>query len=605
MNEQVMPPWERRFRAPVTSMPDWSPEAPDRVVYASNGSGVWQLRAWDRVSGLRRQVTDHPVGVTDGAPTLDGSGVLWFQDETGDESGRWLVQPFEGGETTPFLEGIPPGWNEGMAQAPGVVAAAISDRDGFAVYASVEGGPAKELLRSRESIQIGNEGGGGFERGGLSVDGTLLCLEHAEHGDLIHPALRVVDPRTGATIGDLRDPGMALHAACWSPRPGDQRLAIVHEREGEDRPAIWDLGSGERHDIALDVQGIVEVHDWWPDGSALLLVNLHEGRDRLWRCDVATGVLSPIASPTGMIEKARVRPDGSVWFIQSQGDRQPVVFDDRGDEVLRAEGEAPPASRPYVGFHFENPHGQRVHGFYVTPDGRGARGGPPYPILMRVHGGPDSLDTDHWQPEVQSYVDAGFAVGMVNYRGSAGFGREWRDILIGDIGGPELEDVNAGLAHLVSAGIAGASRAVIGGWSWGGYITLMELGKHPELWTCGVAGVPVGDYEDGYEQLSPMLQAYDRALLGGKTPSEVPELMRDRNPIHFADRVRVPVLFLAGENDTRCPFRQVMVYVERLAARGHPHEVYTYGTGHSTLDTDEDVRQMRVILDFLDRHVAP
>ncbi|MBA3728703.1 MAG: S9 family peptidase, partial [Actinobacteria bacterium] len=77
MNEQVMYPWERRFRAPVTSMPDWSPQAPNRVVYASNESGVWQLRAWDRVSGLRRQVTDHPVGVTDGTPTLDGSGVLW------------------------------------------------------------------------------------------------------------------------------------------------------------------------------------------------------------------------------------------------------------------------------------------------------------------------------------------------------------------------------------------------------------------------------------------------------------------------------------------------------------------------------------------------
>ena len=53
-------------------------------------------------------------------------------------------------------------------------------------------------------------------------------------------------------------------------------------------------------------------------------------------------------------------------------------------------------------------------------------------------------------------------------------------------------------------------------------MTLLELGKHPDLWQCGVAGVPVGDYEAGYEDLSPLLQAYDRALLGGGEPKDVP-----------------------------------------------------------------------------------
>ena len=132
--------------------------------------------------------------------------------------------------------------------------------------------------------------------------------------------------------------------------------------------------------------------------------------------------------------------------------------------------------------------------------------------MMLVHGGPTWLDLDRWHPEVHAYVDAGFAVGLVNYRGSIGYGREWRDALIGDIGGPELEDVNAGLRDLVERGIADPTRAVIAGYSWGGYVTLLELGKHPELWICGVAGVPVGDYETAYEEVSPLLQAYDRAL---------------------------------------------------------------------------------------------
>jgi dipeptidyl aminopeptidase/acylaminoacyl peptidase len=597
MSHVGMPAWERRFRAPVVSMPDWSPNAPDRMVFASNESGIWQVYAWDRSTGLRRRVTDHPVGVLDGSPTLDGEGILWFQDETGDESGRWFVQPFTGGEARPFIEEIPHGWNEGLAQAPGVVALAISDRDGFALYTAVDGGPAKELYRSTEFLEVAGAWLGGFNRAGLSADGSLLCLEHGEHGDLIHPAVRVVDPRTGEVVGELVDEGMALHAACWSPLEGDPRLAIVHEQEGDERPAIWDLSVGTRTNLSLDLPGIVEVQDWWPDASALLLTNLHEGRDALYRFAMDTSELTRVDTPPGRIGKARVRPDGSIWYLHMQGHRRPKVLDDSGHEVLGAEAESAPAGRPYVSWHFENPHGQKVHGFHVIPEGKG-----PFPVMMFVHGGPTSLDSDRWQPEVQAYVDAGFAVGMVNYRGSAGYGREWRDVLIGNIGGPELEDVNAGLADLVALGIADPTRAVVAGWSWGGYVTLLEMGKHPELWVCGVAGVPVGDYEAGYEDLSPLLQAYDRALLGG-TPHDVPELMRDRNPINFADRVRAPVLFIAGENDTRCPIRQVMLYVERLEARGHPHEVYRFATGHSSFDVEERIRQVRVILDFLDRHV--
>ena len=240
-----------------------------------------------------------------------------------------------------------------------------------------------------------------------------------------------------------------------------------------------------------------------------------------------------------------------------------------------------------------------MHGFFVTPDDSGG----PFPVVMFVHGGPTALDMDRWQPEVQAYVDAGFAVGLVNYRGSTGYGSDWRDTLIGNIGGPELEDVNAGLRDLVERGIADPGRAVVAGYSWGGYVTLLELGKHPDQWLCGVAGVPVGDYEAGYEDLSPLLQAYDRALLGGGPPSDVPELMRDRNPINFADDVRVPVMFLIGENDSRCPYGQAMAYVDKLAARDHPHEVYVFSTGHSPFDVDERVRQVQKVLDFLARHV--
>jgi dienelactone hydrolase len=588
VHEASPPAWERRFRAPVVSMPDHSPHAPDRIVYESTESGVWQVHAWDRSTGERRLVTDHPVGVIDATPSVDGSRVLWWQDETGDESGRWWSAPFAGGAGEPLLDDVPLGWNEGFAQAPGVIAASISDASGFGVFVSVDGGPAKEIARSAEWLRVA--GDDGFNRGGLSADGSLLCLQL---GNMMHPELRVVDVRTGGTVAELRDEGKGLSSAAWSPIAGDGRLVVIHERRGEEAPAVWEPATGGWTDLATGLTGEVDVYDWWPDGSAVLLASLVEGRHRLHRFELEPAVLSPIDHPDGQVSGGRVRPDGSVWLRWCDGAHDHRILDDAGAEVLRAEGERAPEGRPYTSFRYDNPHGASVHGFYVTPPGSG-----PFPVLIRPHGGPTWLDEDRWNPEVQSYVDAGYAVAMINYRGSTGYGAEWRDALIGDIGGPELEDLNAGLAWLVERGIAEASRAVIGGWSWGGYLTLMELGKHPDLWVCGIAGIPVGDYELSYDDMSPDLQAYDRSLLGG-TPAEVPDLMRDRNPIHFADRVRVPVLFVIGENDSRCPFRQAMAYVEKLAARDHPHQVYLFSTGHGSYDVDEEVRQQRAILQFL------
>ncbi len=586
-----MPPrWVRRFRAPELSLPDWSPRASERLVYTSTESGAWQVHALDRTTGARRQVTDHPVGVVAGGVCHDGESVLWWQDETGDESGRWLTQPFAGGAPAPLLPDVPTGWNEGLAQAQGILAAAISSRDGFAVYASPAGGQARELARSREFLGISG-------RSGLSADGRLLALSHSEHGDVLHPAIRVVHPDSGESAGERRDEGRSLEAACWSPVSGDCRLAVVHERRGEESPAIWNLADDSWVDLETGLDGPVRALDWWPGAEALLLRRQSEGRDRLYRFELSDGTLEEIAHPVGTIADARVRPDGTVWLVHSSGSSPPKVLDGAGEEVLEAHGERAPEGRPYVSFRFDNQHGQSVHGFYVTPAGDG-----PWPVLVRPHGGPTWLDEDRWSPEVQAYVDAGLVVAMINYRGSTGYGAEWRDTLVGNIGGPELEDLNAGLAHLAAIGVADPGRAAVGGWSWGGYLTLMELGVHPGMWRCGIAGIPVGDYALGYEDLSPNLQAYDRALLGGE-PKDVPELMRDRSPITYVDRVRAPVLFLIGENDSRCPLRQALAYVDRLRGRDHPHQTYLFATGHGSFDVEENVRQQRLILRFLARHV--
>ena len=592
-----MPVWERRFRAPTISLPLWSRHAPERTVYASNESGVWQVHVWDTGTGERRQVSSHPVGVTQGYPVLDGSEVVFWQEDTGDETGRWLTQPWEGGGDEPFLRGVPVGWSEGMAQAPGVVAVAISDRDGFGVYVSRDGEATTRIASSPEWIGLAGGYSDQVDVAALSADGTMLAVEHAEHGDLIHPALRVFDTRSGLVAGDRFDDGLALGASAWSPLPGDQRLAVAHERGDRQRPALWDLGDDSWTDLVVDPPGDIRVVDWWPDGGALLLHHAFEGRHELLRFDLATSSMTPVPTPAGTIDAARVRPDGRVWFTHTDGEHHRRILDDAGNEVLTAQGEPAPPGRAFESWHFTNRHGQTVHGFLIRPDGEG-----PFPVMMEAHGGPTWLYEDRYEPDLQAYADLGFLVAIVNYRGSAGYGRAWRDALTGDVGFADVDDVTDGLRDLIERGLVDADRAVAAGWSWGGYITLMQAGREPGLWRAGMAAVPVGDYVRAYQEEAPSLQAMDRALMGG-TPEEVPDRFERGNPITYVEHVTAPVLFVIGENDSRCPLGQALAYVDRMKELGKPHETYLFTTGHGSHETEEAIRQYRVILRFLRANV--
>ena len=591
------PTWERRFRAPILTFPTWAPGDPERMVIGSTESGTYQLYAWDRRTGRRRQVTDDPVGVLEGQPTRDGTGVIWFHDTTGDETGTFVVAPFdEATAAEPLLEGLPTGWSLGLAIGRRRTVAGVSTDDAYSVWVSDDGAPVRLLHQHAQPLGLAgsDSSSGAADRGALSADDSIVVLEVMEDGDVMHPSLRSLDPLTGATLAELRDEGLAIAGFGFSPVAGDDRFAITREDSGERRPALWNARTGQITELAVDLAGTVEPVDWWPDASALLLKVLEAGRHRLYRLDLATGAVTPLDTEPGSITSAAVRPDGTVWYRGHCGEHPArLLATGSRDAILEPDGPGAPAGRPMEPWWFTNPQGQPVHGFLIRPEGDG-----PHPVMMRVHGGPHSVDMDRWAPDVQAHVDAGFLVAMVNYRGSEGFGQAWRDELTGNVGFLELEDVIAGLDDLVARGIADPKRVVLAGWSWGGYVTLLGAGRHPDRWISGIAGVPVADYIAAYEDESPMLKALDRALFGG-SPEEVPHLYVERNPITYVDDVRAPLLFLAGENDSRCPIRQVWNYVGRLRARGVEPRVYTYSTGHASFDIDERVRQTAIVLDFL------
>ena len=594
------PLWEQRYRAPTRTFPNWSRHAPDRLVYTSDEEGSFQAYAWDRTNGTHRRVSNEPVGVIYATVSADGREAIWFSDPTGDESGRGLAMPFEGGEPRELFVGAPNGWPDGLAVGRHIVLGVIADRNGFALYVSEDGGPAKEIHRDVDSITIEMTDFHveGLGLAGLSADERLACFAVAQDGDNIHTGLRALDPRTGAIVGELADgAGYAVDEYAWSPVEGDSRLLIGSELGDVTRPALWNPTTGERINIDVNLPGEVVPIDWWPDASAILVAHLYRGRDRLYRLELANGTLTEILHPTGEIHGARVRPDGGVWLRISSGGCASRVLDDRGEEVLGEPAGGVRVGAPFQEWVFSNPAGDSIHGWVVTPERPG-----PFPIYLKVHGGPNWLYLDTWWPDVQSLIDEGFAVAMVNYRGSIGYGRTFRDHIISNIGFPEVEDVTSGLDDLIARGVADPERVVIGGWSWGGYITLLALGTHPDRFVAGVAGVPVGDYMASYDDSAPSLQAYDRSLVGGVV-HDIPEFIAERSPITYVDRVKAPVLVLVGENDTRCVPAQVYAYVDALRNAGGDVEVYSYAEGHSSYVVATEVDEWRTVLDFLRRRV--
>lgn len=573
--------WVDRFRAPRISLPEWAHDAPSRCLYLGNMTGTFELYTWDRDSGASVQATSRPNGTSDGQLSPDGEWLWWFSDIDGDEFGSWNKQPFHGGQHVPAAPGVPAGYSAGCEIGHTLAVIGVSTDDGSTVHVVRAAGPSL-LYASKHDADIA----------ALSHDDRLVLLEHSEHGDSRHRALRVLTV-DGDLVGDLWDgEGFGLSGIDFSP---DGRLVLaLHETNGRPEPLLWDPASNDVTRISVPLEGDLSA-EWYRDGKALLVLAEARGRSTLHRM-LVDGALEALPTPEGTILDAAPRPDGTVEFAWSSAASPRVIRSSSGAVVLEPPGPRAPGSVPAEDVYVDGPGG-RIHALLSRPVGTTG----PLPTVFLVHGGPTAHDADEFQADRAAYVDLGCAVVQVNYRGSTGYGAAWRDAIEGRPGLTELEDVAAVRDWAVASGLA--STCVLTGGSWGGYLTLLGLGTQPALWSAGVAAVPVADYVAAYEDEMEPLRAFDRSLFGG-SPTEVPEVYHRCSPLTYVADVAVPVLVLAGANDPRCPIRQIDNWLDAAAGLGKDVEVYRFEAGHGSLVVEERIRQMRVELEFVARRVG-
>jgi dienelactone hydrolase len=595
--------WRARFTASRMSLPDWALDAPDRCIYRSNASGTWEIYAWDRATDIHRQVTDRPSGTYAATPSPDGERIWWFADTDGDEFGHWVSEPFvESGETPePALSGPEPGsldgYPAGLELGRTIIAVGTATDDGSSIWCSRDGGPVELVYQHHEDAGVG----------ALSHDETLLAISHSEHGDSRHPSLRVIrtglDGTAGETVAELHDgAGLGLSPLAFPELAGDTRLLVGHERLGRDELLIWDVADGDQTELHLDLPGDL-TGDFYPDGQALLVIHTHAARSTLYRYDLESGELTRLETAPGCVGSAGVRPDGTVEYSCSSAANPSSIRalhpsgPDR--ELLVPPGARAPGSVELRDLWVER-GADRIHALVSVPPGDAPDGG--RPAVFTLHGGPHAADEDRFDASRAAWVDAGFVVVEINYRGSTGYGTVWRDAIEGNPGHTELADVAAVHDNCVASGLIDPARCVVEGWSWGGYLTLLALGVQPDRWAVGIAGVPVADYLAAFADEMEQLRAFDRALFGG-SPDELPELYRLASPLTYVNQVRAPVLLLAGENDPRCPIRQVDNYLDALAARGAEYAVVRFDAGHGSLVVEQSLQHHATEIAFARRYV--
>ena len=226
------------------------------------------------------------------------------------------------------------------------------------------------------------------------------------------------------------------------------------------------------------------------------------------------------------------------------------------------------------------------------------------PAIVYVHGGPTSQTVNSFNRFVQYMVNQGYLVIAPNYRGSTGYGKEFQHANLFDMGGGDLQDVLAAAEWMKQTGYVDPKKLILVGGSYGGYMTMMGVTKAPEVWAAGVPIVPFVNWFTEIQNEDPVLQQSDLATMGDPVKNKA--LYEDRSPINFIDRVKAPLLLLAGGHDPRCPHEESQQVVDAIKKRGGVVEYKVYeNEGHGFSKVENQIDAYKRAADFLKAHVPP
>ena len=330
--------------------------------------------------------------------------------------------------------------------------------------------------------------------------------------------------------------------------------------------------------------------DWTPDGK-IWFIGLRDGRTKVFY----DGRLVP--TPEGFATNLVLVDDKAyvTWSSLTTPYRILEVNLKTGEIKTLLGTELPEEIRKSLGgakhIRYKSFDGLEIPAFVIE----NPRIGKPGPVVVYVHGGPWANVSDSWNRMIASIVACGFHVIAPNFRGSTGYGEEFRRMDIGDPGGGDLEDVAHAAKWVKENNIA--SKIAIMGYSYGGFMTFLATVKKPDLWTAGVAGAGITDWEELYELSDALFKKFVEVLFAGKR-----ELLKERSAITYIKNLKAPLCIIHPQNDSRTPLKPVLKYVSKLLEMGKSFELHVIpDIGHLILRVEDAVKILFPAIVFLKR----
>jgi dipeptidyl aminopeptidase/acylaminoacyl peptidase len=375
----------------------------------------------------------------------------------------------------------------------------------------------------------------------------------------------------------------------YAAEDGDVRA--VSELEAELAPPQWIHG--------------IQTYVFLPDGRIAIVVT-RRAIDSLELLDPRSGELRPLDLPyTAYTAWSLASRGNTIVTVAASPTEAPAVVtidveSGRSDVVRRsttAQIDERFISRPEP-IEYETEDGP-AYGFYyppTNPDFEPLEGELP-PLIVWVHGGPTAHTVPVLELEIQFFTSRGLAVCDLNYGGSTGYGRAFRDRLRRRWGEVDVHDSEAAALSLVQRGLADPDRVVITGGSAGGYTTLMAMGVS-DIFAAGISEFGVADLVTFHDDTHKFESRYDEYLVG-KWPEEK-ERYRERSPVTHADKISRPVLLLQGLDDRVVPPSQAEAIAAALEGNGIPYAYIAFeGEGHGFRGADAIRRSKEASLSFL------
>ncbi|MDO5662233.1 MAG: prolyl oligopeptidase family serine peptidase [Brachybacterium sp.] len=439
-----------------------------------------------------------------------------------------------------------------------------------------------------------------WEHPQMPWDGTELHLAPVEADGSVGTGIVVAGDTTTSVLqpewlDDERLVFVSDASGWWNPwiREADGSVRPLVERAEEFAGPMWMLGMSWFQ--VLDADRLLVRH-----GTATTALGILDIRD---------AEITDLDLPLTSIGSAAAKRDGTLLLAGASPTHFPAIWRGRltGEatvadlRILRSSrNDAPDASVLPTPEPIEVPlaDGGVVHAILFRPHHEGCAGedGELPPYVARVHGGPTAQVPAVLHLPTAYYTSRGIGVVEVNYGGSSGFGRAYRERLTGQWGVVDVADTVAVMEHLVEAGIADPQRLGIEGGSAGGWTTLACLTR-TDTFTAGVSSFGVAELEDFISDTHDFESRYIDGLVGPYP--ERRDLYVERAPLSHVDELDCPVLLLQGDEDRIVPPSQSEKFADALAAKGIPHAYILFeGEQHGFRRADSIIRATEASLSF-------